>query len=59
MIYPKFINKNSTIGVCAPSDGITNEAKLKRLDFAIKNFNKLDFNILETINQKNNQLNGI
>lgn len=50
MIYPKFINKNSTIGVCAPSDGITNEAKLKRIDFAIKNFNKLDFNILETIN---------
>ena len=34
MIYPKFINKKDTIGICAPSDGITNKLKLKRLDNA-------------------------
>lgn len=48
MIYPKFINKGETIGVPAPSDGITETAKLKRLDFAIKNIKSRGYNILET-----------
>ena len=28
MIYPEFIKKNDTIGVSAPSDGITKKEKL-------------------------------
>ncbi|MCM1052993.1 MAG: LD-carboxypeptidase [Ruminococcus sp.] len=50
MIYPDFIKEHDTIGVTAPSDGITDKAKLKRLDFAIVNFQKLGFKIKETTN---------
>lgn len=48
MIYPKFINKGDTIGVPAPSDGITEIGKLKRLDFAIENIKSRGYNIVET-----------
>ncbi len=50
MIYPEFLKEKDTIGVTAPSDGITDEVKLKRLDNAIKNFNSRGFNIKETPN---------
>ena len=50
MIYPEFLKEKYTIGVTAPSDGITDEVKLKRLDNAIKNFNSRSFNIKETPN---------
>ena len=50
MIYPKFLKEKDTIGVTAPSDGITDEVKLKRLDNAIKSFEKRSFNIKETPN---------
>ena len=50
MIYPEFLKEKDTIGVTAPSDGITDKIKLKRLDNAIKNFEKRGFNIKETPN---------
>lgn len=50
MIYPEFLKEHDTIGVTAPSDGITDEVKLKRLDNAIKNFEEKGFNIKETPN---------
>ena len=50
MIYPEFLKEHDTIGVTAPSDGITDEIKLKRLDNAIKNFDSRGFNIKETPN---------
>lgn len=50
MIYPEFLKEKDTIGVTAPSDGITDEVKLKRLDNAIKNFEEKGFNIKETSN---------
>lgn len=50
MIYPEFLKEKDIIGVTAPSDGITDEVKLKRLDNAIKNFNSRGFNIKETPN---------
>ena len=50
MIYPEFLKEKDTIGVTAPSDGITDEVKLKRLDNAIKNFEEKGFNIKETPN---------
>ena len=50
MIYPEFLKEKDTIGVTAPSDGITDEIKLKRLDNAIKSFEDKGFNIKETPN---------
>lgn len=50
MIYPEFLKERDTIGVTAPSDGITDEVKIKRLDNAIKNFEERGFNIKETPN---------
>ena len=50
MIYPNFLKENDTIGVTAPSDGITKEGKVKRLNFAIQNFAKKGFLIQETPN---------
>ena len=50
MIYPEFLKEHDTIGVTAPSDGITDEVKLKRLDNAIKTFEEKGFNIKETPN---------
>lgn len=50
MIYPNFIKEQSVIGVTAPSDGITDSVDLKRLEFAIKNFQERGFQIKETPN---------
>lgn len=48
MIYPEFLKVNDIIGVCAPSDGVIDEAKVKRLDFAYENMKKLGFDIKES-----------
>ena len=50
MIYPEFIKVGDIIGVTAPANGITKPEKVKRLDYAIKNFNNKGFNIMETAN---------
>ena len=50
MIYPEFLKEHDTIGVTAPSDGITDKVKLKRLDNAIKNFEEKGLIIKETPN---------
>lgn len=48
MIYPKFIKPGDLIGVPAPSDGITEAGKLKRLDYAIKNIESKGYKVIET-----------
>lgn len=48
MIYPKFIKEQDTIGVTAPSKGVIDPPKIKRLDYAIKNFQEIGLNVLET-----------
>lgn len=48
MRYPKMLQKNDIIGICAPSDGITDEFKIKRLEQAKKNLNKLGYRVIET-----------
>jgi muramoyltetrapeptide carboxypeptidase LdcA involved in peptidoglycan recycling len=48
MLYPSKIKPGDTIGICAPSAGITNELKLKRVDNAYKKLNEHGFNIIET-----------
>ena len=48
MIYPKFIKPGDTIGVCAPSNGITRKEKENALNLAIKKFEDLGYSVLET-----------
>ena len=56
MIYPKFIKENSTIGVTAPSNGITDELDLKRLDNAISKLNEKGLKVIETNNVRKGNL---
>ncbi|MGN0992781.1 MAG: S66 peptidase family protein [Bacilli bacterium] len=56
MIYPKFIKEQGTIGVTAPSRGITNELDLKRLDNAKKQLKEKGFNVIETENVRTDNL---
>ena len=53
MIYPKFLNEQDTIGITAPSDGITEKTDIYRLDNAIKKFENLGYKIRETNNVRN------
>ena len=53
MIYPKFLNNNSKIGITAPSAGVGH--KLNSFDLSIKNLNKY-FNIIETESVRNNNV---
>ena len=55
MIYPKLLELGDTIGVCAPSDGIKNEIKLKRVDNAYKNLQRLGFKTIETKSVRTSQ----
>lgn len=48
MIYPKFLNKGSKIGITAPSDGIKKEFDYIRLDNAIKQLESRGFEVIET-----------
>lgn len=50
MIYPEFIKEGNYIGVTAPSDGITDNLDLKRLDNAKNNLKKLGIEVIETSN---------
>ena len=53
MIYPKFLNINDSISVIAPSNGISDIAKLNRLNNSIKGFKILGFNVIEGKNIRN------
>lgn len=48
MKYPEMLKKGDLIGICAPSDGITDEFKLARLDLAIENLKELGYRVIET-----------
>lgn len=50
MIYPEFLKENDTIGVTAPSDGITKREKIASLVSASKKLNELSYFIKETYN---------
>ncbi len=50
MIYPNFIKENDTIGITAPSDGVSKKEKLYRLDSAIKKIKERGFKVKETSN---------
>ena len=48
MIYPKFLQAGGTIGVFAPSCGITDEEKIKRFKNGQKNLEKRGINTIFT-----------
>ena len=55
MRYPEFLKKGDCIGICAPSDGITKEEKIKRLDAAIKQLTDMGYKIIETPNVRKSE----
>ena len=48
MIYPEFLKKGDTIGVCAPSCGITDEVKIRRFKNAKKKLEEFGFDTIFT-----------
>jgi muramoyltetrapeptide carboxypeptidase LdcA involved in peptidoglycan recycling len=48
MRYPKLLKKGDTIGICAPSSGVSGDIRIKRLDNAIRNVEALGYKVLET-----------
>jgi muramoyltetrapeptide carboxypeptidase LdcA involved in peptidoglycan recycling len=48
MKYPKLLQKDDTIGICAPSSGASGEVLSTRLDNAIRNIKALGFDVIET-----------
>lgn len=48
MRYPENLKVGDTIGICAPSAGITEPEKIEKLDKAIENFEKMGYKIVET-----------
>ena len=48
MIYPDFLKNGDTIGVCAPSCGITDELKKKRFENGKKNLLDIGYNTIFT-----------
>lgn len=48
MNYPKNLKIGDTIGICAPSGGITKPEKIEKLEFAIKNLEELGYKVIET-----------
>lgn len=48
MNYPEPLKKGDTIGICAPSSGVTEERKREKLDLAIKQLHELGYQVIET-----------
>ena len=48
MHYPENLKIGDTIGICAPSDGIADLVKQKRLDYAIENLKSKGYKVIET-----------
>lgn len=56
MIYPKYLQVGNTIGICAPSDGITNPVKIKRMNNSIDNLTNQGFKVIESDSVRKSQL---
>lgn len=50
MRYPENLKKGDTIGICAPSGGITEEEKIEKLEMAISNLKEMGYKVIETNN---------
>ncbi len=48
MNYPKKLKKGDTIGICAPSGGIVDSIKIKRLERAEQTLQDMGYKVIET-----------
>lgn len=48
MRYPENLKLGDTIGICAPSDGISKPEKIEKLDKAILNLKQMGYKVIET-----------
>lgn len=48
MNYPEKLKIGDTIGICAPSDGISEPEKIEKLETAIKNLKQMGYKVIET-----------
>ncbi len=48
MNYPEKLKIGDTIGICAPSDGISKPEKIEKLETAIKNLEQMGYKVIET-----------
>lgn len=48
MNYPENLKIGDTIGICAPSDGISEPEKIEKLETAIKNLKQMGYKVIET-----------
>ncbi len=48
MNYPENLQKGDTIGICAPSGGITKPEKIRKLDLAIDTLKSMGYKVLES-----------
>lgn len=48
MRYPEKLKIGDTIGICAPSDGISEPEKIEKLETAIKNLEQMGYKVIET-----------
>lgn len=53
MNYPENLKKGDTIGICAPSGGITKPEKIERLNQAIEQLKSIGYKVIETANVRN------
>lgn len=53
MKYPRNLKMGDTIGICAPSCGIVDESKLKRLDLAYSQLKEKGYSLIETKSVRN------
>jgi muramoyltetrapeptide carboxypeptidase len=53
MKYARLLQKGDTIGICAPSSGVSGEVLSTRLDNAITNIKALGYNVIETASVRN------
>ena len=53
MNYPEFLKKGDTIGICAPSSGISDPFKIEKYECAKKALEEMGYKIIETSSVKN------
>ena len=55
MKYPKLLQSGDTIGICAPSSGVSGALLSARLDNAISNIEILGYKVMETASVRNDK----
>ena len=53
MKYPKLLQKDDIIGICAPSSGASGDVLSARLDNAVSNIKSLGYKVIETASVRN------